>query len=61
MLDNYDTAFDGVIELTEGEHTFETFKIICIEGSTKTHKEIKLKENIKVDKATKSILLKMVS
>ena len=61
MMDNYDIAFDGIIELTEGEHKFETFKVICIEGVKKTHKEIKLKEFIKVDKATKSIILKMVS
>ena len=57
MVDNYDTAYDGNIELTEGKHVFETFNVLCLDQKAKTHKEIKTKEDITISKATKSILI----
>lgn len=47
MMDNFDVAYNGSIDLTEGLHTFEAFNM----------KDIKFKEEIVVNQATNSILL----
>lgn len=57
MKDNVDTAFNGIIELPEGTHTFETFNVISFGYEDKTHKECNIKEEIIVDDSTEEITL----
>ena len=59
MKDNVDTAYDGVIELEEGTHTFETFNVLCLEFASKTHRDCNIYNEIKVDKTTKNIILQI--
>ena len=59
MIDNVDTAYDGIIELEEGTHTFESFNVLCLEFATKTHKDCNIYNKIKVDKTTKNIILQI--
>lgn len=47
MMDNFDVAYNGSIDLTEGLHTFEAFNM----------KDIKFKEEIVVNQTTNTILL----
>ena len=60
MVDNFDVAYNGNIDLSEGLHTFEAFNVLCLDNKAETHKEIKFKEEIIVNKATKNILLTMI-
>ena len=59
MKDDVDTAFDGIVTLSEGKHTFETFNVICLEQVKQTHRECNIYREITVDKNTKNITLQI--
>lgn len=59
MKENVDTAFNGVVELEEGNHVFETFNVIRLDYPSKTHKDCNIKKEVIVDKATKNIILQI--
>jgi len=59
MKDNVDTAYNGIIELKEGTHIFETFNVLCIEYGNKTYKDCNIYNEITVNESTKNIILKI--
>lgn len=59
MKDSIDIAYNGIIELNEGVHTFETFNVMCIEFNSKTHKDCNIFKEVSVDKTTKNIILQI--
>lgn len=59
MKDNIDIAYDGIIELEEGIHIFETFNVLCLEYNSKTHRDCNIFNEINIDKTTKNIILQI--
>ena len=59
MEENTDVAYNGVIELEEGTHTFETFNVASINTDTSIYKDCNIFKEIKVDKTTKNIIIQI--
>ena len=59
MKENTDVAYNGVIELEDGTHTFETFNVASINTDTSIYKDCNIFKEIKVDKATKNIIIQI--
>lgn len=59
MKDGIDIAYNGIIELEEGIHTFETFNVVLLEFGEDRYKDCNVFKEITVDETTNSITLEI--
>jgi len=59
MKDKRDTAFSGMVELTNGEHLFETHNVISLDAVTKTHKPCNVSKVVDIKETTQEVILEL--